>query len=542
MTGFARALRTAGVPANRTRLATSIAALAEIDPLDVDEVYWATRLTLCSEPDDLPRFDAAFGQWFRGSAPALPALALRPPTAGLAQVRPLAAETGGDGEDDDDVLAAAASDLEILRRHDIAELSEQEREEVDRMIAVLAPRVATRRTLRWAPRGREHIDVRRTVRQLLHDGGEPGALRYDHRRAKPRRLVLLLDVNGSMAPYADVLLRFAHAAVRVAPATSEVFTVSTRLTRITRQLRIRDPDLALRAAGAAVPDWSGGTLLGETLRAFLDRWGQRGTARRAVVVIASDGWERGDAALLGEQAARLARLAHAVIWVNPHKGKSGFASEAVTAGRPHDAAVADLIAYLAEEVLPHAMAEEETIYPAAVAARGDLADTVNEMAAEHGTLSAAAEALAGLPDGTAVAGQARQIADLFAAHAAKENEMLLPALLANDDTDLAALLAQMHRHAEEAAKTGRTRKTTARDPQGALLGLLLEAARALTRAGQADQACRLAAAAWAAVREDRPDLAVTVTVALHGLTRRVGAAPTEDGRPALAGRTGFAQR
>ncbi|HEX7161072.1 MAG TPA: VWA domain-containing protein, partial [Trebonia sp.] len=150
------------------------------------------------------------------------------------------------------------------------------------------------------------------------------------RRAKPRRLVLLLDVSGSMAPYADVLLRFAHAAVRVAPATSEVFTVSTRLTRISRQLRIRDPDLALRAAGAAVPDWSGGTLLGETLRAFLDRWGQRGTARRAVVVIASDGWERGDATLLGEQAARLARLAHAIIWVNPHKGKSGFAPE--TAG------------------------------------------------------------------------------------------------------------------------------------------------------------------------------------------------------------------
>ncbi|MGH3196583.1 MAG: vWA domain-containing protein [Streptosporangiaceae bacterium] len=329
MTGFARALRMAGVSADRTRLTTSIAALAEIDPLDIDEVYWATRLSLCSEPDDLPPFDAVFGQWFRGSAPALPGLALLPPAAGMAQVRPLAAETDGEGESDD-VLATASSDLEILRRHDIAELSEHEREEVYRMIALLAPRVATRRSLRWAPGGRKHIDVRRTVRQLLHDGGEPGALRYDHRRAKPRRLVLLLDVSGSMAPYADVLLRFAHAAVRVAPATTEVFTVSTRLTRITRQLRIRDPDLALRAAGATVPDWSGGTLLGETLRAFLDRWGQRGTARRAVVIIASDGWERGDAALLGEQAARLARLAHALIWVNPHRGKSGFAPE--TAG------------------------------------------------------------------------------------------------------------------------------------------------------------------------------------------------------------------
>lgn len=330
MTGFARALRTAGVSADRTRLATSIAALAEIDPLDIGEVYWATRISLCSEPDDLPRFDAVFDQWFRGPAPSLPGPAPPPTAARMAQSRPLAAETDGEGEGGDDVLATASSDLEILRHHDIAELSEHEREEVYRMIAFLAPRVATRRSLRWAPRGRERIDVRRTVRQLLHDGGEPGALRYHRRRAKPRRLVLLLDVSGSMAPYADVLLRFAHAAVRVAPATSEVFTVSTRLTRITRQLRVRDPDLALRAAGAAVPDWSGGTLLGETLRAFLDRWGQRGTARRAVVVIASDGWERGDAALLGEQAARLARLAHAIIWVNPHKGKSGFAPE--TAG------------------------------------------------------------------------------------------------------------------------------------------------------------------------------------------------------------------
>jgi uncharacterized protein with von Willebrand factor type A (vWA) domain len=181
------------------------------------------------------------------------------------------------------------------------------------------------------------------MRWLLRGGGEPGALRYHHRRTKPRRLVLLLDVSGSMTPYADILLRFAHAAVRVAPTTTEAFTLGTRLTRITRQLRIRDAGLALRAAGAAVPDWSGGTLLGETLRAFLDRWGQRGTARRAVVIIASDGWERGDAALLGEQTARLARLAHAVIWVNPHKGKSGFAPE--TAGMvavlPHiDALVA----------------------------------------------------------------------------------------------------------------------------------------------------------------------------------------------------------
>jgi uncharacterized protein with von Willebrand factor type A (vWA) domain len=161
-------------------------------------------------------------------------------------------------------------------------------------------------------------------------GGEPAVLVRWRRRDKARRLVLLVDISGSMAPYAEVLLRFAHAATTVSPLTTEVFTAGTRLTRITRQLRLRDPELALHAAGAAVPDWSGGTRLGESLRAFLDLWGQRGLARQAVIVIASDGWERGDATLLGEQMARLNRLAHQIIWVNPHQGKAGFV--AATAG------------------------------------------------------------------------------------------------------------------------------------------------------------------------------------------------------------------
>ena len=162
-----------------------------------------------------------------------------------------------------------------------------------------------------------------------------------------------------MAPYADWLLLFAHAAVRVRPFATEVFTVGTRLTRVTRALRLRDPDAALQAAARTVPDWSGGTRIGESLQAFLDRWGQRGAARNAVVVIFSDGWERGGAELLGRQAARLRRLAHAVVWVNPHKGKDGFTPQtagmlaalpyvdALVAG--HSAqALADLVAVLAE--------------------------------------------------------------------------------------------------------------------------------------------------------------------------------------------------
>jgi uncharacterized protein with von Willebrand factor type A (vWA) domain len=125
-----------------------------------------------------------------------------------------------------------------------------------------------------------------------------------------------------MSPYADALLRFAHVVARRMPA--EVFTLGTRLTRVSRQLRQRDPEIALAAAARAVPDFAGGTRLGDTVRAFLDRWGQRGVARQAVVVLFSDGWERGDPGLLGEQMARLRRLAHAVFWVNPHAGRAGY--------------------------------------------------------------------------------------------------------------------------------------------------------------------------------------------------------------------------
>ncbi|MGI8677139.1 MAG: vWA domain-containing protein [Jatrophihabitans sp.] len=332
MTGFARALRANGVSADSARLVTVLEALTHVDALDAEQVYWTGRVTLCAEPDDLPTYNAVFDAWFRDRLPPMPGPRPTGPPAQVLALRPI----GGDGSVEDDadadeeVLRTAASETEVLRHRDVSTLSAAERDEINQLIALLAPRIGSRRTRRTGPNGRDRVDMRRTVRSMLRDGGEVARLARLRPRTKPRRLVLLLDVSGSMSPYADVLLRFAHAAVRVAPATTEVFTVSTRLTRITRQLRLRDADQALRAAGTAVPDWSGGTRLGESLRAFLDLWGQRGTARGAVVVLASDGWERGDAALLGEQTARLQRLAHRVVWVNPHRGKDGFAP--VTAG------------------------------------------------------------------------------------------------------------------------------------------------------------------------------------------------------------------
>ncbi|MFD0906036.1 vWA domain-containing protein, partial [Actinomadura sediminis] len=209
-------------------------------------------------------------------------------------------------------------------------LGPAERAEVARLIALLDAGADPRRSRRSAPARTGRLDPSRTVRETLRRGGETAPPRYRAPRVRPRRVVLIVDVSGSMAPYADALLRFAHAAVRSGGRAAEAFTVGTRLTRVTRELGARDPDAALAAASAAIPDWSGGTRLGEELREFLDRFGRPGMARGAVVVIASDGWERGDAGLLGEQAARLHRLAHRVIWANPHRARPGY--EPLTAG------------------------------------------------------------------------------------------------------------------------------------------------------------------------------------------------------------------
>ena len=334
LTAFARSLRERGVAADASRVVAAAGALGHVDPLDLAQVYWTTRLTLCSEPDDLPRFDAAFADWFGpGSSPVAVGSTVHAPAG--------AGSTGAGATGDVERVAATA--LETLRTRDVAALTAAERAAVRGLIALLAPSVGTRRSVRRRPGGRAGVDPVRTMRTMLRAGGEPIVLARWRRREKPRRLVLLVDVSGSMARYADWLLLFAHAAVRVRPFATEVFTAGTRLTRVTRALRLRDPDAALRAAGRTVPDWSGGTRLGESLQAFLDRWGQRGAARGAVVVIFSDGWERGGAELLGQQAARLRRLAHAVVWANPHMGKEGFTPETagMLAALPHvDALVA----------------------------------------------------------------------------------------------------------------------------------------------------------------------------------------------------------
>jgi uncharacterized protein with von Willebrand factor type A (vWA) domain len=332
--GFVTVVRRAGVPVAPDRVPALLSAL---DALGPGGLYWAGRLTLCGGPDDIRRYDQAW----RALTGERPADRRAQPPVPFARRRVVAPFTGGPaatGEESAELaVAARASAAERLRHRDLAGLTDAERVEVRRLLALLAPATPVRssRRHRHAPGGR--VDPRRTLRAMLRGLGEPARLARRRPARRPRRLVLLLDVSGSMAAYADALLRFGFAAVRVRPASTEVFTVGTRLTRVTPALRRSDPDAAVREAGALVPDWRGGTRLGSALSVFLREFGHRGMARQAVVVVCSDGWETGDPAQLGAAMGWLSRLAHRVVWVTPHAARPGFAPAAggLAAALPH---------------------------------------------------------------------------------------------------------------------------------------------------------------------------------------------------------------
>lgn len=345
LVGFTHALRAAGLAVGPDRTQAFLDATSRLGAGERTCVYWAGRSTLCSDPDDLAAYDQTFAAWFSGDPPSSRASAPAPRQVRQADL----AEEGGDGAGgEDEQVAVLASATESLRHRDVATLSASERAHLATLFEGLNVTVPVRRGPRRHPHRRGEVDPGRTVRDQLRRAGEPGPLRYRRRRPRPRRIVLLVDVSGSMEAYADSLLRLAHRVVSAAPRTTEVFTLGTRLTRVTAALRLHDPEQALAVAGQTVPDWSGGTRLGEVLRAFVDRWGQRGMARGAVVVIASDGWERGDTVLLGEQVERLHRLAHLVLWANPHRGKAGYA--------PVQGGIAAALPYLDGLVAGHSIA------------------------------------------------------------------------------------------------------------------------------------------------------------------------------------------
>ncbi|MGH8828508.1 MAG: vWA domain-containing protein, partial [Jiangellaceae bacterium] len=269
LVGFARTLRAAGLAVAPTRVHAMIEAVDQLGAGSSDSVYWAGRLTLCASREDVGRYDQVFAAYFSGRRP-------KPMTRSRRQapVREVAAPAGVDvgmlGSNDarPPERTATASRLEVLRHRDVSELSARDRAEVHRWVSALRPGGPERITRRRRAARRGVVDPHRTVRAMLRHGGEPARLRRHDHSAKPRRLVLVIDVSGSMALYADTLLRFAHAACRARPGT-EVFTVGTRLTRVTRELSQRDPVAAMTAVSESILDWSGGTRLGEELKEFL---------------------------------------------------------------------------------------------------------------------------------------------------------------------------------------------------------------------------------------------------------------------------------
>jgi uncharacterized protein len=299
LTRFSRSLRDEGLPVGTGRVVRFCRAAALLEPRDL---YWAGRATLVSHPQHLEVYDRVFVSFFGGS----PGQAESPVRVRVTSELAPEVELG------------LASPIELLRRKSFSDCSEDELRQLAELMARNSLSVPLRRTRRRQAAKRGAPDLRRTLRRSFRTAGEPVERAWRERRVQPRRLVLLLDVSGSMADYSRALVMFAHAALRSSPRW-EAFCFGTRLTRVTRALRVAGPDEALRRAAAEVFDWDGGTRIGESLKRFLDEYGHGGIARGAVVVLCSDGLEVGDPELLAEQMARLARLAHRVVWLNPLK-------------------------------------------------------------------------------------------------------------------------------------------------------------------------------------------------------------------------------
>ena len=323
---FGRVLREAGLEVGPGRLADALTGLDLVDLARRDDVYWTLRQTLVSRWEDLEAFDAAFRAWFL-RAPTAPVFRQGTEVTSLRLLRRSAerkrAEEEG-GESGEDQTSLGYSPDELLRRRDFADMTSEEMENVSKLICAIASGRPRRKSRRLRPhhRGRD-LDMRRLVRESLGTGGDAIERTFRSRVQVPRKLVVLCDVSGSMEAYARALVLFLHALARSGRGV-ETFAFGTRLTRLTRELIIRDPEGALQAASERVVDWSGGTRIGHSLKAFNDEWGRRALTRGAVVVIVSDGWEREDAAVVGHEMARLARQAYAVVWVNPLKGHPDY--------------------------------------------------------------------------------------------------------------------------------------------------------------------------------------------------------------------------
>jgi uncharacterized protein len=323
--GFGGALRDAGMVVGTDDIMTFCEVAAELDPGDVVDVYWAGHGTLVTRREHHAVYDRVFRGYFLEAAlddqedprHQLRAAAERSATLELPDPE---ADGSQEGDDEDAPLGHVASAVEVDRHRSFSACTPEELAAVRRIVARLRLTPPQRRSRRLTgARDGHRIDLRRTAREAVRRHGEVDELRYARRRPRTRPLVLLLDVSGSMSEHSRNLLQFAYSSRRAA-AKVEVFCFGTRLTRITRQLDRRRPDDAMARAAATVSDWDGGTRIGDCLDVFVRRWARRGLTRGAVVVICSDGLDRGDPATLAAAIERLSRLSHRIVWATPHRG------------------------------------------------------------------------------------------------------------------------------------------------------------------------------------------------------------------------------
>jgi len=363
------ALRTAGLPAGPERSERLARAVTVMDASTIAELHACALATMVSDPSQVETFERIFAEMFSLVPPGdsqvvapqrgmtmEPADPGTPPGAqeanGSGELPPVLREvsassssSSSDSADEDapevPAIRRVASSTERLLSRDFAQLSPDELSRLAVLMRELTIAVPPRKTRRYRPRKEgARLDMRRTMRLATRTAGEPVNIARRAVRVRPRRLIVLCDISGSMEPYARALLQLMYVAARggggsagaslpgdASRPRTEVFTFATRLTRLTPFLSAASPETMLAKAGEAAPDWAGGTRIGATLREFNDRYGVRGMARGAVVLIISDGWETGDPAVLGAQMARLHRIAYRIVWANPRTQSSRYRPE-----------------------------------------------------------------------------------------------------------------------------------------------------------------------------------------------------------------------
>ena len=330
---FGRMLRHAGLDVHTGRLQDLAEALQQVNLAVRNEVYHTCRTLLIHRREDIPTFDAVFDTFWRDHS--ADSAGLTGPPSQRTRQEPAASSAGLETDADESTENATEpkedeeewqtwSDASTLAHKDFSDFTAEEVAIAQTALDRLTWTTGMRKTRRWVPGRGARVDVRRAIARSLRTGGDIVVFPREKRRLRPRPLVLLCDVSGSMERYSRLLLHFAHAMTRQ-QGHIEVFLFSTRLTNITADLKTRGLDLALSRVSQSVQDWSGGTRIGDALRQLNKRWSRRVLVRGPVVLIISDGWDRGDPEVIRTEISRLQRSCHRLIWLNPLIGTTDYA-------------------------------------------------------------------------------------------------------------------------------------------------------------------------------------------------------------------------